>query len=50
MYVNKIHLINKDKSSYRDKIVKQSCFFAKLCDGGFNQKHIGCEGKFNQKH
>ena len=29
------------KCSYRDKIVKQSCYFAKLCDREFNIKHIG---------
>ena len=31
----------KINASYRDKIVKQSYYFAKLCDGEFNKKHIG---------
>ena len=28
-------------ASNRDKIMKQSCYFAKSCDGEFNKKHIG---------
>ena len=36
-----IHLINKENASYRDKIVKNSCYFAGLRDGEFNKKHIG---------
>ena len=27
--------------SYRDKIVKQLGYFAKICDGELNKKHIG---------
>ena len=35
-----IYLI-KINASYRDKIVKQSCYFVKICDGEFNKKHTG---------
>ena len=31
----------KDRCIIRDKIVKQSCYFAKICDGEFNKKCIG---------
>ena len=32
-----INLIDKDNASYRDKLVKQSCYFAEVCDGEFNK-------------
>ena len=28
-------------ASYRDKIVKQSCYFAQVCSWKFNKKHMG---------
>ena len=37
MYINLINIY----ASYRDKLVKQSCYFAKLYDGEFYKKHMG---------
>ena len=31
----------KTTASYRDKIVKQSCYFVKVLDGEFIKKHMG---------
>ena len=28
-------------ASYREIIVKLSCYFAEVCDGEFNKKHMG---------
>ena len=33
--------INLICASYRDTIVKQSCYFTNLCDGEFSKKHTG---------
>ena len=37
MYINLIFMINV---SYWDKIVKQLCYIAKICDSELNKKHI----------
>ena len=34
-------ILIKMNASYRDKIMKQSCYFVKICDGEFNTKHTG---------
>ena len=36
-----ITLKKKDNCINRDKIVKLSCYFAKIYDREFNKKHIG---------
>ena len=39
MHINLLYI--KINVSYRDKIVKQSCYFVKICEREFNKKHIG---------
>ena len=36
-----INRINKDNCIIKDKIVKQSCCFAKICDNELSKKHTG---------
>ena len=41
MYINLTNKYTNVYASYWDKIVKQSCYFAKICDGEFNKKFMG---------